>query len=1495
MCLPTLTPFKIFYGTPHRLSNMLAWESLLYDLILVSSLRDIKSRISETVRKFAEFASNLSIQFHSTASKYSVVSVYGNKDGQVDTAIVSESSAILGLAFEVRKQRNKDHLALCKYSEFDDDFCDLGALIMPHSLVIDSKYMSCLQTLSALAHGIQCPPKTYRASEWILEHEQYHSWLSGHSRGSLLYLQRLSSYDDGILLYSLYTHLRKGDHGSSLVASFSFDEQDERQNNVVSLLSSLVCQILSVRPSLFSSVRSLYMLAEQESIWTNGELWIFLQRLVKCRECTSVIAIIDATGYSYDSQLMLLEDLANFTHSLRSRFKVLFIGKVIPARAEAPAPYNLITLGRQETDGANLKLHLECGVSALIDERPILAPYVTDISVKLCDASNHVDPLLASLLLESVKVSRFQSTPQSIRRLLDDLPGTIRGLIDIILRDLPVWASKALSWMMHVLRPLNSEELAVAIALEPSATSLESIRDNVPMKMSDDIKEVFSILVKVENDEVRFAHPQIKEEIKQSTVYCSSEMSTHWDITDLCLTYLSMDEFKNREFASEYAEKSLPRIWQFDLVKYAVRYWPSHYQQAVTNTSRSERITEFLSNPLMQKWVQVESNFGDINISRKFCNVTPLQFAARHGLRDVVPSLLLTRPVHADDESIRGLALLLGVRSGSHIVAKILLGRVLYKNSVKEKALNEACARGDESMVNILLKELCSKPDSVSLPQHPLCKAAQRGFIAIVERLIEAGASVSTNMNVEQPKEQFALPENRVLDEEIPLIYDVRPSYRGQKGSKTPLHYAAENGHHDVVGLLLRHHAPINAVDGTHSTPLLLATANGHLRTIDELFRVDRSKADILMSNSTGHTPLHYAVQHNFVDILKLLLQRNPDLEATTQDGSRALHLAAANGGVEAVKLLLVAGVDINALNGQKHTALFNAAKRGSGTITELLLDRGADPTLEDHELDSTPLIQAATNDLATTVNFMLQKGLNLEVTDAEGYTALHRAAAQGHDRVINYLLDCKANVRQRTPDGQQPLHLAAAIGSNDAIEALLSARAEVNASGNSTSNTALQIAVTGGYPETVSLLLHKRADFKLIDERGRNLLHLAAFHRHHEVVKILLEHNLSVMACDNLGWTPLHYAASNGNEVVTSLLLQHKYSCDPGARDCDGWTPLHVAAQQGYVNIMEELCRSQNIIGIQTNDGRTPLHIAYNQKEAAEWLLNHWANVDKVDHCGRTALTHAVEDGFSEIVQIFLDTRPDVNLTDLQGQSYVHFAASHGHWNILEQLKEANAKLESKDKQRRTILHHAAAGGATMVERLLEPGWLSECNSTVETPDRDGWTMLHWACKGSSLETVQLLINTGAHPHKACSKGWTPSRIAAFHGRKELTSYLQSLKIPSRDPNATSVEACVAAGEHSGSRCAGCHWTPIFGTRYKCDTCWDFSFCFKCYWSHEWTHPKHRHRFWAIEPGEEENDDELGGFEDGGSFGSGPSEASDAGSDLEVEEGECGGYEGGC
>ena len=84
--------------------------------------------------------------------------------------------------------------------------------------------------------------------------------------------------------------------------------------------------------------------------------------------------------------------------------------------------------------------------------------------------------------------------------------------------------------------------------------------------------------------------------------------------------------------------------------------------------------------------------------------------------------------------------------------------------------------------------------------------------------------------------------------------------------------------------------------------------------------------------------------------VVKMLLDKNANVNATTADGATALMAAAARGRPDICQVLLDKSADVNAVTSFGKTALTYAANNGHVKVVELLLKYKADPKVLDND-----------------------------------------------------------------------------------------------------------------------------------------------------------------------------------------------------------------------------------------------------------------------------------------------------------------------------------------------------------------------------------------------------------------------------------------------------------------------------------------------------------------------------------------------------------------
>lgn len=241
------------------------------------------------------------------------------------------------------------------------------------------------------------------------------------------------------------------------------------------------------------------------------------------------------------------------------------------------------------------------------------------------------------------------------------------------------------------------------------------------------------------------------------------------------------------------------------------------------------------------------------------------------------------------------------------------------------------------------------------------------------------------------------------------------------------------------------------------------------------------------------------------VEGVRALLNLGARVDAhCTEDGRTPLHLAASSGNVEITRMLLTAQANMNALDGLNRTPLHAAVTwKAQDVITELL-NHGADPQLVDIDLMS-PMSYAARMADLDLLHFMIKSGM--DVNDGVKYRfmpPLHVAVHEGKWKVVRFLLEYGADPCAKDVDGTMPLLLAAQLGHRSLVESLLNALEpdqEVLNERDNTGNTVLHYAALNGWLEIVEQLIQLGADVNRTDPKGFTALYYADRERHTKIV----------------------------------------------------------------------------------------------------------------------------------------------------------------------------------------------------------------------------------------------------------------------------------------------------------------------------------------------------------------------------------------------------------
>jgi len=120
---------------------------------------------------------------------------------------------------------------------------------------------------------------------------------------------------------------------------------------------------------------------------------------------------------------------------------------------------------------------------------------------------------------------------------------------------------------------------------------------------------------------------------------------------------------------------------------------------------------------------------------------------------------------------------------------------------------------------------------------------------------------------------------------------------------------------------------------------LLSAVEEGSVEHVEQLLARNASVAH----SFDGWTVLHACAAQGNEHVMRLLLERQANVDATDQSLSTPLIHAAGAGNTECVRILLSSRADVNALDSTSSSALIHATTEAHLDIVEMLLLHGAD------------------------------------------------------------------------------------------------------------------------------------------------------------------------------------------------------------------------------------------------------------------------------------------------------------------------------------------------------------------------------------------------------------------------------------------------------------------------------------------------------------------------------------------------------------------------
>ena len=598
-----------------------------------------------------------------------------------------------------------------------------------------------------------------------------------------------------------------------------------------------------------------------------------------------------------------------------------------------------------------------------------------------------------------------------------------------------------------------------------------------------------------------------------------------------------------------------------------------------------------------------------------------------------------------------------------------------------------------------------------------LFHAAREDLPDVVKRLNSKGLDLDTTDN-EGKTAAFYANQNCSLHALCALIECDADFHLGEIDKKAVLFHAAKQDYAVVIDRLNSSGLNLNITDDEGRTAVFHANRNHNMFPLCELIKCG---ANFNLDEIDGKAALFHAAILNYEEVVKPLYYAGLDLNITNDDGKTAVFRANEQHSLDVLCELIGYDAKFNLDEIDGKAVLFHFAKKGYSNVFDEVY------SVIIYELES--------------------RGLNVNITDDEGRTAVFHANQNHNMFPLCQLIKCYANFNLDEIDGKAALFHAAKEDYSVVIGRLHFNGLDLNITDDE-SKTALFYANQNGSMFSFCDLLRCGAKFNLDEIDGKAVLFHAAILNYEEVVKPLYFAGLDLNITNDDGKTAVFRANEQHSLDVLCELIGYdaKFNLD----EIDGKAVLFHVAKKGYSNVCDEIytfiidkLESQGLnLNITDDEGRTAVFHAnqnHNMFPLCELIAcDAKFNLDEID--GKAALFHAAKEDYSLVIGRLHFNGLDLNITDDEGRTALFYANQNGSMFSFHDLLRCGVKFNLDEIDGKYVLFDAAiSNNKETVKSLYDAGL------DLNIIDDDGKTAVLYAKGTHSFDALCELIQCGA------------------------------------------------------------------------------------------------------------------------------------------------------